>query len=514
MWKRKKEEENVFVDTSLDVPLIPEEEEEKKWYIRMFEPKVEDADNMNRQIVHMAVLVLLLFLGMIAYLFKFQIVDSPQIVTNSYNKRMSTYGENMIRGSILSTNGKVLAETVTDEEGNETRSYPYGSMFSHVVGIDSHGKTGLESAYNYQLLKSNGNPFYQLFNSLIGEKTEGDSLVTTLDTRLQKAAYEALGNRKGVVIAMEPDSGKILAMVSKPDFDPNTIEKTWDELVEDETNSSLVNRATQGLYPPGSTFKVLTTLAYMRENEEEYDGYSYNCEGGILKNGVEISCYHEKAHGSVDLKSSFAESCNTSFVNMGTGLDQNDLHDLCEEFLFNKSLPFILNTKKSSYELNSRSDKGMIPQTVIGQGETLMTPLHNLMVISAIANDGIMVKPQLAEALTDNTGRVVKEYKADEYKRVMTKEEALELKRYMRETVISGTAKALDVDLYKAAGKTGTAENGSGADHAWFVGFSGLQSSDLAVCVLVENGGSGSYAAVPIAKAVFDSYYNNELEIK
>lgn len=487
--------------------------EHKKWYIRIFEPKENVVEHMNRQILQMAVLVAVCFLALIFYLIKFQVVDSPDVITNSYNKRMTTYGENMVKGTIYSSNGKELAVTNVDEEGNKTRNYPYDKMFAHVVGYDVNGKAGLESKCNYQLFTSNANPFAVLFQLLQGEEKQGDNVVTTLDTRIQKAAYEALGDRKGAVVVMEPDTGRILAMVSKPDFNPNTVEKNWENLTKDSEDANLLNRATQGLYPPGSTFKVLTTLAYMEQYGDSFEDYSHTCEGSIVEHGVKIGCYNGKVHGTIDLKTSLAKSCNTSFVHLGCMLDQNKMKELCETFLFNKNISFKLDTKKSTYVLDGNTDPSMIPQTVIGQGDTLLTPLHNAMIISAIANDGVLMKPMLIDSLTDFTGRTVKSYRSEEYGTLTSKKNARVLQEYLRATVEEGTASKLDTSKYEAAGKTGTAENSSGEDHSWFIGYASTNDvADVAISVIVEHGGSGSTSAVPIAKKVFDSFYNNGLD--
>src|SRR5690606_661544 len=152
-------------------------------------------------------------------------------------------------------------------------------------------------------------------------KSPGDHIITTLNTQLQQTAYEALGNYRGAVVVMEPSTGKILAMVSKPSYDPNTIDEDWEKLVEDEEEESpLLNRAAQGLYPPGSTLKILTALAYMRQNPS-YESYEYDCDGSIEENGMVIHDYSRKGHGKIDLQLSLAKSCNTSFASIGRSLD-------------------------------------------------------------------------------------------------------------------------------------------------------------------------------------------------
>lgn len=504
--------QNTDYDYEKDQPIGQESgKETKKWYITMFEPKKNGEDKANSRILQMAVIFAGLFLCLIVYLVKFQIYDSATVITNPYNKRLSHYGENILRGTILSANGKELAVTTIDENGNAIREYPYDRMFAHVVGYDTHGKAGLESTCNYQLLTSNANPFVQLFNDLKGDKNPGDSVITTLDTRLQKAAYKALGDYRGSVVAMDPKTGKVLAMVSRPDFNPNKISEKWNSYVKDDSKSNLLNRATQGLYPPGSTFKVLTALEYIRENPEDYKDYSYDCESTIIKNSVKIRCFGGSTHGEVDLAKSLEKSCNTSFVNIGTKLNQNQFRDLCETFLYNKEIPFSLTTKKSSYTLSKKSEKSKIPQTVIGQGDTLVTPLHNAMIISAIANDGVLMEPYLITEQTDYTGKQIKTYEPKEYGRLIPEEEAKTMKKLLRKVVKNGTASELKSDKYKAAGKTGSAENGAGDDHAWFIGFANVDDADLAVSVIVENAGAGSKYAVPVAKKVFDSYYNNRM---
>jgi peptidoglycan glycosyltransferase len=286
----------------------------------------------------------------------------------------------------------------------------------------------------------------------------------------------------------------------------------WNSYVKDDSSSNLVNRATQGLYPPGSTFKVLTALEYIKENPDDYSSYSYDCESTIVENSVKIRCFGGASHGEVNLALSLAKSCNTSFVNLGVTLNQNKFRNLCETFLYNQEIPFTLSVKQSSYTLSKKSDKSEIPQTVIGQGNTLVTPLHNAIIISAIANDGVLMEPYLISKQTDYTGNVVKTYDPKEYGRLISEDEAAALKKLLRKVVKKGTASALKSSLYKAAGKTGSAENSSGDDHAWFIGYAySGDTPDIAISVIVENSGAGSKYAVPVAKQVFDSFYNNKI---
>ena len=217
------------------------------------------------------------------YITYFQVARSRDIIRSPYNARQDSYADRVVRGKILDKDGNVLAQTNVSEDGTETREYPYGNMFAHVVGYSVQGKSGLESVENFELLTSNAFFLEKIKNEFQDKKNMGDSVVTTLNLELQEAAYDALGNYKGAVVVMEPSTGKILAMVSKPDFDSNTVAENWDFLNTDQ-DSVLLNRATQGQYAPGSTFKVVTALEYMRENPD-YENYGYNCPGPSRRMG-------------------------------------------------------------------------------------------------------------------------------------------------------------------------------------------------------------------------------------
>ncbi len=466
-------------------------------------------DGKNREIIHITYVFVGLFILVIGYFSYFMIARSSEVINNPYNKRQDLLAEHVVRGKILSADGVTLAETVVDEKGNETRLYPYRNLYSHVVGRFSKGKTGIESIENFHLLTSNDNAFVKVFNELSGEKNAGDNVITTLDTKLQEVAYDALGNYKGAIVVMEPSSGKILAMVSKPDYDPNEITYNWEKLVEDkENNSALINRATQGLYPPGSIFKILTVLQYMRENPN-YKDYKYNCTGEAVFNSVKIHCYGNEKHGEVDIKKSFSESCNTSFANMGSQINMKAFRELCDTFLFNSNLPTNLPYNPSRFVISGSSNINEMPQTAIGQGKTQITPLHSALITSAIANGGVLMRPYTVDYVENVNGTVVKKYMPEIYKTLMTPEEAQILTEYMAETVKTGTASSLSGKKYTAAGKTGSAEHQEGKPaHSWFVGFAPAEKPEIVVSIIVESSGTGSRYAVPIASKIFNAYFN------
>ena len=271
----------------------------------------------NRPLTFVSAFFILIFVSLIGYLAYFDAIKSEDFINSPYNTRQDTFSDRVVRGSILSSDGEVLAQTNVSEDGTEERSYPYGNTFAHVVGYDTNGKSGLESEANFQLLSSHEFFLNQIRNEFMGTKNTGDSVVSTLSADLQTTAYNSLGDRRGAVVALEPSTGRILAMVSKPDFDPNTISENWDSLVNDETNSSLLNRATMGQYPPGSTFKVVTALDYFRTHGS-FNGFSFDCQGSITKEEHTIQCYNGNVHGTEDFYTAFANSCNCAFAEIMT----------------------------------------------------------------------------------------------------------------------------------------------------------------------------------------------------
>lgn len=216
----------------------------------------------------------MIFVSLIGYLVYFDAIKSEDFINSPYNTRQDTFSDRVVRGSIQSSDGEVLAQTNVYEDGTEERTYPFSNIFAHAVGYDTNGKSGLESEANFQLLTSHSFFLEQMKNEFLGKKNQGDTVISSLNADLQTTAYNSLGDRRGAVVVLEPSTGRILAMVSKPDFDPNTIAEDWEWLVSDENNSSLLNRATNGAYPPGSTFKVVTALDYFRKNKT-LEGYQF-----------------------------------------------------------------------------------------------------------------------------------------------------------------------------------------------------------------------------------------------
>lgn len=466
--------------------------------------------NVQQRILRVSYLSAFVFLGMMGYVTWYTQQNRQKFFDNSYNSRQQLLMQENTRGSIYAADGAILAETVTDKEGKETRDYPYGKLFAHAVGYSTKGKAGLEAAENYYLMQSSLSETEKLSNSQSGDKNPGDSVYTTLRVDLQQTAYDALGVYKGAVVVTEVSTGKVLAMVSKPDFDPNEIDRIWDKITEDENNSVLVNRVTNGKYPPGSTFKILTALEYIREYPQNLNRYEFQCTGSYTYDGNTINCYHHIKHGTVDFTTSFAKSCNSSFANIGMRLDREKFEKTLQKLYFNEKLPSQMAMGISTTGFSGKTGDYETMQTVIGQGSTLMTPMHLNMITAAIANKGVMMQPYLTDCVKRADGQTVKQNKPKVgEEQLISGEEAAELTRLMTQVVEKGTAIRLSGLSYTVAGKTGSAEYNDvkGESHAWFTGFAPVENPEIAVTIILEGAGSGGDHAVPIAKRILDCYF-------
>ncbi|MDO5388804.1 MAG: penicillin-binding transpeptidase domain-containing protein [Clostridia bacterium] len=472
----------------------------------------------------------LMFLLLIGYLLKLSLYDSHSFVSNPYNPRLSQSNEGIKRGSIYDANGDVIAEDVKQEDGTFKRVYTNAKYYAHVVGYTVKGKAGVESKYNFRLETISNEFIQRLGNFFMGTDIEGNSLVLTIDNRLQEIAGEQLGNQRGSIVAMEPSTGKILAMVSNPTFDSNTVAENWESLNSDEENSPLLNRATQGLYPPGSVFKIVTAAAAL-QTDSSLNEYEIDCEGEERFGNNIIHCYDGTAHGNVKMDSAFAKSCNIYFSELGVKIGADKLISAASAFGFNKDIGLALEYSKSSFPLTENAEETEIVETAFGQGRTLVTPLFMAMITSAVANNGIMMQPYVVDHSLTPSGGVRNRTIPVKLNQAVSPELAESLKELMIGVVENGTAtraafsvsgkvssennisgasagKAAYSGEIQVAGKTGTAENPQGDDHAWFVAFAPADEPKIAVAVLLENAGKGSNA-IPAAREIMKEYIQN-----
>lgn len=472
--------------------------------------KLENRKN-NKSIIVSTLIFVITFIAMAGYLIYFNLTQAESIINNSYNKRQGVLSRRTIRGSILSDDKTKLAVTNVDDDGNETRYYPYSGLFSHTIGYLNNGGYGLESLYGYYMLHSNQNFFEQIGNDLSGNRNTGDNVVTTLNVGLQKACYDALGSNRGAVIVMEPSTGKILAMVSKPDFDPNTLAANWSQITGEGSDSVLVNRATQGLYPPGSTFKLITMLEYLREHKNDYGQYHYICDGTYELGNNTINCVRTTAHGDVDLFSSLAVSCNCSFINIGLSLDLDRYKKTAEKMLFNKELPTNLEYNKSRFVLNGESSEWDIAQTSFGQGKTVIIPFHLALITCTIANNGTLMEPYLVSSVESTNGMTVKKFKEEKYDTLITEKEASLLKKGMEQVVKDSFSWLFGGVEYTLAAKSGSAQYGTeGYEHSLYASFSPADNPEIAVVAVVEGGPQRNTTAAEVTKQIYDYYYSNK----
>ncbi len=430
----------------------------------------------------------LLFLILIIYLLFFTIFKSKNVVGNSYNPRVkASQNTNIIRGSILDRNLNVLAETK-----DNTRYYLYDEAFAHTIGFINNGGDGIEAKYNFSLQTLN-NDLWQRFKHQINEDKDlqANSLVLTLDKDLQKYCYDKLKDKKGSIIVMDSTTGKILAMVSSPSFNPNDVSENWDNLLNDTKNNPLVNRATQGLYPPASVFKIITAIAFI-ENYEGWENYTYTCKGYETHNDIKIDCFDKKAHGTLNLEDALSVSCNSFFVHLSNVIEPDKVSKIANDALFNQDLNFDLAYNKSSFVLNNDSPIDEIMQTYIGQGKTLVTPLHIALIGCSLANNGIMMTPYIVDSTIDYKGNVIDKTLPKKLTNAFSLETAQTMKNMLQKVVTEGTGKKAQVDGVSISAKTGTAQIEGEKDHTWFLGIAPTENPNLVVSIILENSGSSS----------------------
>jgi peptidoglycan glycosyltransferase len=459
-------------------------------------------------------LLVLLFGLLVGFTSYWSVFDADGLEANKANKRVLLEEQQIRRGLIFARDGTVLARNRVTGNGATRfyrRLYPAGALFSHVVGYSfvRNGRSGIERSHNDDLTGKT-NEFRSIFDEIRGRQREGNDLDTTLDPAGQRAALDALAGRAGSVVAIEPQSGRVRVMVSVPGFDPNSIPTDFSQLNRGP-GSPLFDRATQSGYPPGSTFKVVTATAALDSGrftpQSVLSGKSPRRIGG-----VSLSNFGGESFGSISLTTALTHSVNTVWAQVGERLGKDTMYQYMGRFGFNRRPPVDLPAGElrpsgvfNGVHLLDASDAVDIGRVAIGQERLLVTPLQMAMVVSAIANDGRLMRPHLVEKVKDPDGRTVREVKPSEESKVMKPATAQALALMMGQVVKEGTGTAAALAGINVAGKTGTAEVG-GTNQAWFIAFAPVESPRVAVAATVERtSGQGGTVAAPIAKRVMET---------
>jgi penicillin-binding protein A len=407
------------------------------------------------------------------------------------NPRVAEAARRFDRGWIISADGVVLAETNLEQA---RRVYALPSL-AQTVGYAStrFGDTGLELAYNETLNGEEGGDFLDFLEAtFLPANAEGNDIVLTIDSNIQQAATTALAGRRGAAVVIDVQTGAILAMVSEPTFDANTLEDTFPQLTQSD-QQPLLNRATQGVYPPGSTFKVVTAAAALDSGAIRPDT-RVECRGEYVVQGFPIEC-EERGEGEYDFATAFGNSVNAIFAQVAVErLGWGTLTGYAQDFGFGSDLGFPIDASTSQlHGPNSGENDVLLASTGFGQGELLVTPLQMATVAATIANDGVRPTPYLVSEVRGKNGDVLERYQPDDAGRVVDSSVARVIAEIMAEYT-PGEA---------VSGKTGTAETPSGPDHSWFIAFGPTDNPRYAVAVIIENAGFGADAARPAAMEIF-----------
>ena len=476
---------------------------------------------MNKPIRRVAIACLLLFAALLVNANVVQFADAKNLRDKPDNTRTLYAQYDRQRGDIVTSTGQAVASsTPTTDTLKYLRTYSDALPFAPVTGFYSivYGATGIESAENSVLAGTDDRLFVrQLTNLITGRTPQGGSVILTIDPALQEAAYKGLAGRKGAVVAVDPSTGAILALVTSPSYDPNvlsshdqaSIQQNWKQLTSDP-NNPMLDRALSQTYPPGSTFKLVTAAAALSSG-----GYTpqstipapntlpYPNSSKSLQNYAGETCGNGK---TTTLIEALTISCNTAFGGLGQTLGEDALRSQAEAFGFNST--FSIPMKSATSIFPSNLDAAQTIQSAIGQFDVRSTPLQMAMIAATIANGGTLMKPYLVKQLVGPDLAVIDTTKPTAIRQAISAEVAAELTTMMESVVDKGTGTTAQIPGVKVAGKTGTAENAPGKPpHAWFVSFAPAASPRIAVAVVVENGGgandaTGAKVAAPIAKAV------------
>ncbi|MBN2395454.1 MAG: penicillin-binding protein 2 [Candidatus Atribacteria bacterium] len=401
------------------------------------------------------------------------------------------------------------------------------STWENVSGGDIVGKNGIEKHYDAYLRGEKGSKEVEVdalgreIATLIHqEPVAGNDLYLTIDSELQQFSQDILVEHRGTVIVSEPHTGRILAMVSQPGYDPNLFTQeisveAWNEIAQSKENL-LCNRNIQGIYPPGSVFKLITAIAAIEEGIVDLNSTVY-CPGYFELGDLTFKCWKETGHGNQNIIGAIRNSCNVFFYTMGQRLGIDRLSHYAQMFglgeITDIDLPGELTGLVPSQEWKNKAlDQVWYPGDTInlsiGQGYLLATPFQIHRMVCAIASEGKVYKPFHVEKIISPNGEIVSQFEPELVKEIGLSQKTFQIvKEGMREVVLKGTGIQASVEGLEVAGKTGTAQNPQGENHAWFVGFAPYADPEICITVFVEHGGDGSQAAAPIASKIIQKYF-------
>ncbi|HEX5610056.1 MAG TPA: penicillin-binding protein 2 [Solirubrobacterales bacterium] len=485
---------------------------------------------MNRQIVKLFAFIVALFAVLIGFTSYWSVFDAKALKEKNANKRPLLEQQQIRRGRILAADGTVIAKSVAKGKGDArrfVRRYPEGALYGHPIGYSfvRYGDTAFEQFHNDQLVGEESE-FASILDELTGQTQEGNDIVTNIDAHAQQVALEGLEAAGfGAVVALEPRSGEVKVMASNAPYDPNRVPFEIKRLFAQNVRTPLVNRATQGLYPPGSTFKVVTAAAGL-ESGAITPETPIDAPGTIDAEGIPLSNDFNEDFFGATLDTALTNSVNTWFAQLGEKVGEDEMFETMEKFGFNATPPIDLPDNEvynsGVYEENrtlTRRDPIDLARMSIGQERLLATPLQIAMVAAAVANGGKLMKPQIWNRVIDPDGRVTERLDPDEYSEPVSEETAAELTTAMEGVVSEGTGTNAAIPGVAVAGKTGTAETpgnkacGGGAEQnqAWFMGFAPADDPQIAIAASVEcTEQFGNDVAAPIFREVAEAILEGE----
>lgn len=481
---------------------------------------------MNRQIVKLFAFIVVLFLVLIGFTSYWSVFDATALKNNRANERPLLQQQQIKRGRILAADGSVIARSVALGHGSNlryVRRYPEGALYGHPIGYSfaRQGQSEFEQSHNEELVGSSSE-FGSILNQLTGQNQEGDDVVTNLDPAAQRVALNDLQAAGfGAVVAIEPRSGRVRVMVSNPAFDPNRIPYELSKL-DTNADSPLLDRATQGQYPPGSTFKVVTAAAGLNSGTITPET-TIDAPGTIEVQGLPLQNDYNQSFGPISLDTALTYSVNTWFGQLGQRIGESTLFNYMDRFGFNATpaidLPEDEVYKSGVYDEEQERFLGPaapvdLARIAIGQERLKVTPLQMAEVAAAVANRGRLMKPQIWSRVVEPDGRVIKRLRPSEYSRPMSAKTAAELTTAMEGVVSAGTGTNAAIPGIAVAGKTGTAETpdneacggGAAENQGWFIGFAPAKNPKIAIAATVEcTTKFGNDVAAPIFRDVAET---------